>query len=72
MPSARLTRVRRLFTRDGDTVQADVGTSPTVALDGEMDLSRGGMLVAPRSRPEVADQFAANLIWLDNENHATA
>jgi bifunctional enzyme CysN/CysC len=34
-------------------------------LDDEVEISRGNMLVAPTARPQVADQFAANIVWFD-------
>ena len=34
-------------------------------LEDEVEVSRGNMLVAPDARPEVADQFAANIVWFD-------
>src|SRR5262249_29146747 len=31
----------------------------------EIDVARGDLLVAPDARPEVSDQFAGHLIWMD-------
>ncbi|MGC1585490.1 MAG: adenylyl-sulfate kinase, partial [Rhodomicrobium sp.] len=67
LPSAKLTRVAHLFTPDGETSDADIGAALTITLADEADLSCGDMLVAPRNRPEVADQFAADLIWMDGD-----
>ena len=39
----------------------------TLLLDDEVEVSRGNMLVAPAARPDVADQFAATLVWFDEQ-----
>ena len=39
----------------------------TVTLTDEIDVGRGDILVGPTARPEVSDQFAAHLIWMDSE-----
>ncbi len=39
----------------------------TLTLTDEIDVSRGDILVPPQARPEVADQFAATLIWMNDE-----
>ncbi len=39
----------------------------TLTLDHEIDISRGDVLSAPESRPEVTDQLAAHLIWMAQE-----
>jgi len=32
-----------------------------------VDVSRGDVIVAPEARPEVADQFAAHMVWMSEE-----
>ena len=39
----------------------------TITLADEIDVARGDMLAAARDRPQVADQFAAHLVWMSNE-----
>ena len=67
LPSGRLTKIRRIVTHDGELDRAKTGEAVTVVLADEIDLSRGDMLVAASSAPEMADQFAAHLIWMDDE-----
>ena len=43
------------------------GDAVTVTLADEIDIARGDMLAALRDRPQVADQFAAHLVWMANE-----
>ena len=61
--SGKSSRVKRIVTWDGDLEKASEGQAVTIVLDDEIEVSRGNMLVAPEARPEVADQFAANLVW---------
>ena len=52
---------------DGDLARAVAGEAVTLMLDDEVDVSRGDMLVSPDARPEVADQFAAHIVWFDEQ-----
>ena len=63
--SGKLSRVRRIVTQDGDLSRAVEGQAVTLVLEDEVEVSRGNMLVSPYTRPHVADQFAANLVWFD-------
>ncbi|MGB3834691.1 MAG: sulfate adenylyltransferase subunit CysN [Mesorhizobium sp.] len=65
--SGKVARVRRIVTQDGDLGQAVAGQAVTLVLDEEVEVSRGNMLAAPQARPQVADQFAANLVWFDEQ-----
>ena len=61
--SGKSSRVKRIVTWDGDLESAGEGEAVTIVLDDEIEVSRGNMLVAPEARPDVADQFAANVVW---------
>ncbi|UXN60839.1 sulfate adenylyltransferase subunit CysN [Phyllobacterium zundukense] len=61
--SGKSSRVKRIVTWDGDLKSAGEGEAVTIVLDDEIEVSRGNMLVAPDARPDVADQFAANVVW---------
>jgi bifunctional enzyme CysN/CysC len=65
--SGRGSRVRRIVTADGDLSEAVAGQAVTLVLADEIDISRGDMLSAPDARPEVADQFAAHVLWMAEE-----
>ncbi len=65
--SGQASRVRRIVTMDGDLDRAVQGQSVTIVLEDEIEVSRGNMLVAPDARPEVADQFAATVVWFDEQ-----
>ncbi len=61
--SGKASRVKRIATWDGDLDIAGEGQAVTIVLEDEVEVSRGNMLVSPGSRPDVADQFAAHLVW---------
>ncbi|ANW02741.1 sulfate adenylyltransferase subunit CysN [Bradyrhizobium icense] len=65
--SGRTTRVKRIVTQNGDLTRAEAGDAVTIVVEDEIDISRGDLLARPTERPEVADQFAAHLIWMDKE-----
>jgi bifunctional enzyme CysN/CysC len=65
--SGRNSHVRRIATYDGDLALAEAGDAVTITLEDEIDVGRGDILAKPMERPEVADQFAAHLIWMDQE-----
>ncbi len=65
LPSGRRTRVARVVTADGDLERAGAGQAVTLTLEDELDISRGDVIAAADSPAEVADQFAAHLLWMD-------
>ncbi|MCW2240829.1 hypothetical protein [Azospirillum canadense] len=60
-------RVARIVTFDGDRPLARAGDAVTVTLEAAVDAARGDLLAAPEEEPEVADQFAAHLLWMAEE-----
>jgi bifunctional enzyme CysN/CysC len=65
--SGRASTVSRIVTMDGDLPEAVAGDAVTLTLSDEVDISRGDVLCDPGARPEVADQFAAHLLWMAEE-----
>jgi bifunctional enzyme CysN/CysC len=65
--SGRATRIKRIVTADGDLDEVQAGDSATLVLEDDVDIARGDVLAAPKERPEVADQFAAHVIWLSDD-----
>ncbi|MFG1463047.1 sulfate adenylyltransferase subunit CysN [Xanthobacter sp. DSM 24535] len=65
--SGRITRVKSIVTRDGDLPEARAGQAVTLTLADEVDVSRGDILADAVHRPERADQFAAQVIWMHDE-----
>jgi bifunctional enzyme CysN/CysC len=62
--SGKASRIARIVTADGDLESASAGEAVTLTLTDELDIARGDVLSDPKNRPEVADQFAAHLIWM--------
>ena len=60
-------RVARIVTADADVQSASAGEAVTLVLADEIDVSRGDLLVSPQGRPDVAQQFAANLLWMHQD-----
>jgi bifunctional enzyme CysN/CysC len=63
--SGKPARVKRIVAHGGDLAAAVSGQAVTLVLDREVEVSRGNMLVSPADRPQVSDQFAANIVWFD-------
>jgi len=67
VPSGKVSTIRRIVTMDGDLAEAVAGQSVTLTLADEVDCSRGDVLAAADDPPEVADQFEASIVWMDDE-----
>jgi len=69
LPSGRESRVARIvgLDGDGDGAVAVAGQSVTITLADEIDVSRGDVIAAADSPPEVADQFECTLVWMSDE-----
>ena len=67
LPSGQESTVERVVTFDGDLDEAVAGQSVTLTIADEIDVSRGDVLVAAASPPQVADQFEAHIVWMAEE-----
>jgi bifunctional enzyme CysN/CysC len=65
LPSGRTTTVSRIVAMDGDRDEAGAGESVTLTLADEVDCSRGDVIAAADAPPQVADQFKATIVWMD-------
>jgi bifunctional enzyme CysN/CysC len=65
LPSGKTTTVKSIVTMDGDLDQAIAGQSVTLTFNDEIDCSRGDVIVKSDTPCEVADQFEATLVWMD-------
>jgi len=66
-PSGRESRIARIISGGVDRPLAVTGESITVTLEDEIDISRGDVISAATAPAEVADQFQATVIWMDDE-----
>ncbi|MGE4167251.1 MAG: bifunctional sulfate adenylyltransferase subunit 1/adenylylsulfate kinase, partial [Xanthobacteraceae bacterium] len=60
-------RVQRIVSSDGDIEVAECGRSVTIVLADDIDVARGNVLCHAADRPQVADQFCAQLFCLGSE-----
>jgi bifunctional enzyme CysN/CysC len=65
LPSGKTTTVKSIVTMNGDLDQAIAGQSVTLTFNDEIDCSRGDVIVKSDTPCEVADQFEATLVWMD-------
>lgn len=65
--SGRQTQVRRIVTADGDLPRAGIGQAITLVLEDDLAVARGDLICDAAAPPPLADQFAAELLWLDDE-----
>ena len=66
-PGSQQATVTQIVTMDGAQAAALSGDAVTLCLDREVDISRGDVLADAAHPVEVTDQFAAHLIWMDDE-----
>ncbi len=67
VPSGKTSAIERIVTMNGDLAEAVAGQSVTLTLTDEIDCSRGDVLAVSDNPPEVADQFEATIVWMDDE-----
>ena len=64
-PSGGTSTVERIVGPSGDLEEAVAGQSITLVLADDIDVRPGDMLSGTDRLPDLADQFAAHLIWID-------
>ncbi|MDR7101380.1 sulfate adenylyltransferase subunit CysN [Croceicoccus sp. BE223] len=67
VPSGKTSTVKSIVTFDGDVAEAQAGQSVTITLADEVDCSRGSVIAAADSPPQVADQFETTVVWMADE-----
>ncbi len=66
LPSGRTTRVREIRGSDGMQQSAGLHAGVTLALDDELDIGRGDMLVREYSTPRTTTEVDATVCWLSD------
>ncbi len=64
LPSGTRTRLAGVINPHGESNVANAGDAVTLSFVGEVDISRGDVIAAADHPPEVADQFAAHVLWM--------
>lgn len=67
LPSERKARLARIVTFDGDIERAESGKAVTMVLEPDIDATRGDLIELAADYTKPADRFAANLVWLGEE-----
>ena len=68
LPSGKTSTVTRIVTFDGDLPEAVAGQSVTLCLADEIDCSRGDVITKAEEPTQVADQFEATIVWMNDES----
>ncbi len=67
LPSGQITQIARVVTMGKDLECAGAGDAVTLTVRSDLDIARGDVIAAENSRPVVAEQFAAHVIWMGDE-----
>ena len=67
LPSGRSSRIKQIVTHDGPLTRALAPQSVTLLLEDDLDVSRGDVIVQSDRDVPVANEFAADICWLDQQ-----
>jgi sulfate adenylyltransferase subunit 1 len=65
LPSGKTSRIKSIFTFDGELDSAQPGQAITITLEDEIDVSRGDMLVHTGHEPTVTNKLSGHVVWMD-------
>lgn len=64
LPSGKMSKIKSIYTYDGELKTAQPGQAVTLTLEDEIDISRGDMLVHSGREPVASNQCVAHLVWM--------
>jgi sulfate adenylyltransferase large subunit len=67
LPSGRTSRVKRIAHFDGDLAEVHAPMSVCLALEDEIDISRGDLITTPDALPHVSRRFNATVVWMSEQ-----
>jgi bifunctional enzyme CysN/CysC len=67
LPSERKAKLARIVTFAGELAEARSGDAITMVLEPDIDVTRGDYIERTKFYTQPADRFAANLVWIDEE-----
>ncbi|WP_299130677.1 sulfate adenylyltransferase subunit CysN [uncultured Vibrio sp.] len=67
LPSGKSSKVKSIFTYDGELNSAQPGQAITITLEDEIDVSRGDMLVHKGFEPKLTNKLDAHIVWMDED-----
>jgi len=68
LPSNRSTRIKSIFSADGETLCISKGEAATITTEDEIDITRGDIIVKASHSAKLADAFVADIIWFSQES----
>ncbi len=67
LPSGKSSKVKTIYTFDGDIETGYAQQAVTITLEDEIDISRGDMIVKSNHHPLNASSFKTHLVWMSEE-----
>ena len=67
LPSGVTSKIKSIYTADGDLERAFAGQAVTLTTEDEIDISRGNMIVKKDDQPAITNKFSANIVWMIEE-----
>ncbi|CAM1353442.1 sulfate adenylyltransferase subunit 1 [Tenacibaculum insulae] len=67
LPSATASKIKSIHFFDEEYLQAKRGSSVTITLEDNVNVSRGDMLVKVEEQPTVTKELNATICWMDKE-----
>ncbi len=67
LPSLTTSKVKEIYFFDEKFDKAGRGSSCTITLEDELNISRGDMLVKTEERPSIGKQLEAKICWMDTK-----
>ncbi|MGR5177861.1 sulfate adenylyltransferase subunit CysN [Vibrio mediterranei] len=64
LPSGKASKIKSVFTYEGEINTAQPGQAITITLEDEIDISRGDMLVHSGHEPSVSSECEAHVVWM--------
>ncbi|OED56327.1 sulfate adenylyltransferase subunit CysN [Aliivibrio fischeri] len=68
LPSGKSSKVKSIYTFDGELNSAQPGQAITITLEDEIDISRGDMLVHKGVEPSTTNKLDAHIVWMDENS----
>lgn len=71
LPSGKQSKVKTLYTFDGNLQRAFAGQAITILLEDEIDVSRGDMLIHAESDVAFSNHLEAHIVWMSENALST-
>ena len=71
LPSEKKSKIKTIYTYDGELPQAYPGQAISLTLENEIDISRGDMLVHSGHEPQLTKNFTAHVVWMSEASMRT-